>query len=81
MRRPLPPDSCAAPGWCLTPCTIPEQTLLIKEARLKGCRVVTGVDMFIRQVGAAVQGLHGAGAADGSHAAGESSGPSERAKY
>jgi 3-dehydroquinate dehydratase/shikimate dehydrogenase len=28
----------------------PEQTLLVKEARLKGCRVVTGVDMFIRQV-------------------------------
>jgi len=28
----------------------PEQTLLIKEARAKGCRVVTGVDMFIRQV-------------------------------
>jgi 3-dehydroquinate dehydratase/shikimate dehydrogenase len=28
----------------------PEQTLLVKEARLKGCRVVTGVEMFIRQV-------------------------------
>ena len=28
----------------------PEQTLLVKEARQKGCRVVTGVDMFIRQV-------------------------------
>ncbi len=28
----------------------PEQTLLVKEARLKGCRVVTGVDLFIRQV-------------------------------
>jgi 3-dehydroquinate dehydratase/shikimate dehydrogenase len=27
----------------------PEQTLLIKEARLKGCKVVTGVDLFIRQ--------------------------------
>jgi 3-dehydroquinate dehydratase/shikimate dehydrogenase len=27
----------------------PEQTLLVKEARTKGCRVVTGVDMFVRQ--------------------------------
>ena len=27
----------------------PEQTLLIKEARLKGCKVVTGVELFIRQ--------------------------------
>jgi len=27
----------------------PEQTLLIKEARETGCRVVTGVDVFIRQ--------------------------------
>ncbi len=27
----------------------PEQTLLIKEARVKGCKVVTGVDLFIRQ--------------------------------
>lgn len=27
----------------------PEQTLLIKQARETGCRVVTGVDMFVRQ--------------------------------
>lgn len=27
----------------------PEQTLLVKEARQKGCKVVTGVDLFIRQ--------------------------------
>jgi 3-dehydroquinate dehydratase/shikimate dehydrogenase len=27
----------------------PEQTLLIKESRKKDCRVVTGVDMFVRQ--------------------------------
>jgi 3-dehydroquinate dehydratase / shikimate dehydrogenase len=27
----------------------PESTLLLKEARSHGCRVVTGVDMFIRQ--------------------------------
>jgi len=31
----------------------PEQTLLIKRAKSRGCRVVTGVEMFIRQ--AAVQ--------------------------
>jgi len=27
----------------------PEQTLLIKQAREKGCDVITGVDMFVRQ--------------------------------
>jgi 3-dehydroquinate dehydratase/shikimate dehydrogenase len=27
----------------------PEQTLLIKEARGRGCHVITGVDMFVRQ--------------------------------
>jgi 3-dehydroquinate dehydratase/shikimate dehydrogenase len=27
----------------------PETTLLIKEARLRGCHVVTGVDLFVRQ--------------------------------
>jgi len=27
----------------------PEQTLLIKQARQKGCRVITGVEMFVRQ--------------------------------
>ena len=27
----------------------PETTLLIKEARLRGCHVLTGVDMFVRQ--------------------------------
>lgn len=34
----------------------PEQTLLVKEARERGCRVVTGVDMFVRQ--AAMQSRH-----------------------
>jgi 3-dehydroquinate dehydratase/shikimate dehydrogenase len=29
----------------------PEQTLLIKEARSRGCHVVTGVEMFLRQAG------------------------------
>jgi 3-dehydroquinate dehydratase/shikimate dehydrogenase len=27
----------------------PEQTLLVKEARQRGCHVVTGVDLFVRQ--------------------------------
>jgi 3-dehydroquinate dehydratase/shikimate dehydrogenase len=27
----------------------PETTLLIKEARARGCHVITGVDMFVRQ--------------------------------
>ena len=27
----------------------PEQTLLIKEARDRGCHVITGVELFIRQ--------------------------------
>jgi Shikimate 5-dehydrogenase len=27
----------------------PEQTLLIKEAKSRGCQVVTGVEMFVRQ--------------------------------
>ena len=34
----------------------PENTLLIKEARQRGCKVVTGVDMFVRQ--AALQFKH-----------------------
>ncbi len=29
----------------------PEQTLLVKEARARGCHVITGVDMFVRQAG------------------------------
>ncbi len=29
----------------------PENTLLLKDARRQGCRVVTGVEMFIRQAG------------------------------
>jgi 3-dehydroquinate dehydratase/shikimate dehydrogenase len=29
----------------------PESTLLLKEAKLHGCRTVTGVEMFIRQAG------------------------------
>lgn len=29
----------------------PETTLLVKEARMRGCNVQTGVDMFVRQAG------------------------------
>jgi 3-dehydroquinate dehydratase/shikimate dehydrogenase len=29
----------------------PETTLLVREARTRGCNVVTGVDMFVRQAG------------------------------
>jgi len=39
--------------------TSPEQTLLIKESREQGCRVVTGLDVFVRQ--AAHQFEHFAG--------------------
>ena len=28
---------------------VPETTLLVKEARSRGCHVITGVDMFVRQ--------------------------------
>jgi 3-dehydroquinate dehydratase / shikimate dehydrogenase len=33
----------------------PEQTLLVKEARQRGCEVITGVDLFIRQAALQVQ--------------------------
>src|SRR5205809_7972212 len=29
----------------------PETTLLVREARERGCHVLTGVDMFVRQAG------------------------------
>lgn len=38
----------------------PEQTLLIKQARQAGCRVITGVDMFIRQAALQFQLFTGA---------------------
>jgi 3-dehydroquinate dehydratase / shikimate dehydrogenase len=38
----------------------PENTLLIKEARSVGCRVVTGVDMFVRQAAIQFRIWHGA---------------------
>ena len=40
----------------------PENTLLIKEARNLGCRIVTGVDMFVRQAAIQFRIWHGADA-------------------
>ena len=37
----------------------PENTLLIKEARSVGCRIVTGVDMFVRQAAIQFRIWHG----------------------
>ena len=36
----------------------PENTLLVKDARSRNCKVVTGVDMFVRQAVPAVQAVH-----------------------
>jgi len=37
----------------------PENTLLVKQAREAGCRVVTGVEMFVRQAAAQFRFWHG----------------------
>lgn len=37
----------------------PENTLLVKEARASGCRIVTGVDMFVRQAAIQFRLWHG----------------------
>jgi len=37
----------------------PENTLLVKEARSVGCRIVTGVDMFVRQAAIQFRIWHG----------------------
>lgn len=37
----------------------PENTLLVKEARAVGCRIVTGVDMFVRQAAIQFRIWHG----------------------
>jgi 3-dehydroquinate dehydratase/shikimate dehydrogenase len=42
--------SCLKPGLVVFECIYtPETTLLVKEARNRGCHVITGVDMFVRQ--------------------------------
>src|SRR5262249_15841457 len=39
--------SCLKPGLVVMDCVYtPETTLLVKEARARGCHVITGVDMF-----------------------------------
>ena len=47
----------------------PEQTLLIKEARDRGCHTITGVELFIRQ--AALQFQHFTGARSGDRCSGQ----------
>jgi len=42
----------------------PENTLLIKEARACGCRIVTGVDMFVRQAAIQFRLWHGVDASE-----------------
>jgi 3-dehydroquinate dehydratase/shikimate dehydrogenase len=37
----------------------PENTLLVKEARAAGCRVITGVEMFVRQAAEQFKLWHG----------------------
>jgi 3-dehydroquinate dehydratase/shikimate dehydrogenase len=56
-------DETPLPMHCLRPNAIvfdtvfnPEQTLFYKEARKRGCRVISGVDMFVGQ--AALQFMH-----------------------
>jgi 3-dehydroquinate dehydratase/shikimate dehydrogenase len=42
--------SLLKPGLVVFECVYtPETTLLVKEARTRGCHVITGVDMFVRQ--------------------------------
>jgi 3-dehydroquinate dehydratase/shikimate dehydrogenase len=42
--------SFLTPGLIVMDCVYtPETTLLVKEARSRGCHVITGVDMFVRQ--------------------------------
>jgi 3-dehydroquinate dehydratase/shikimate dehydrogenase len=40
----------------------PETTLLVKEARLRGCKVITGVELFLRQAVAQFELFTGRGA-------------------
>ena len=42
----------------------PETTLLVKEARARGCHVITGVDMFVRQAALQFQLFTGQRGAD-----------------
>ena len=42
----------------------PENTLLVKDARAAGCRIVTGVDMFVRQAAIQFRIWHGVDASE-----------------
>jgi len=54
-ESPLHP-SVFRPGLVVMDCVYnPETTMLIREARDRGCRVVTGVEMFVRQAAAQFQ--------------------------
>lgn len=45
-------ESFLRPGlWVFDTVYTPETTLLVREARERGCHVLTGVDMFVRQAG------------------------------
>ena len=52
----------------------PETTLLVKEARDRGCYVVTGVDLFVRQAALQFQLFTGRPAAAGADAQGGQAG-------
>ncbi len=43
-------QSFLKPGFIVMDCVYtPENTILIKEARSRGCHVITGLDLFVRQ--------------------------------
>jgi 3-dehydroquinate dehydratase/shikimate dehydrogenase len=52
------PKTGSAKGWSLDTIYNPERTLLIKQARERECRTITGVDTFVRQA-AASSAVHG----------------------
>ena len=57
---PLPPAAFSRPGIVVFDTIYhPENTMMIKLARERGCPTVTGVDMFIRQAAPPVQAVHG----------------------
>lgn len=48
----------------------PESTMLVKQARDRGCKVITGVDLFVRQAGGSRPPLHRPGPAVRDHGQG-----------
>jgi len=56
-------SSSLKPGLIVMECVYtPEQTLLVKEARMRHCHVITGVEMFVRQAAIQFQLFAGQGA-------------------